>query len=98
MRSLCWLLGMDCAPCDIRQLPLLPDVADALSAYLLDGRPASTNRTVFLRHCAPFERKRQRNPSVHPPELVVDCKGGRTTRAGDKQWTAAESCRGRTVG
>jgi integrase len=36
-------------------LPLLPDVADALSAYLLDGRPASTNRTVFLRHCAPFE-------------------------------------------
>jgi site-specific recombinase XerD len=22
---------------------------------LLDGRPASTNRTVFLRHCAPFE-------------------------------------------
>src|ERR1039457_4401302 len=42
-------------PCDIRQLPLLPDVADALSAYLLDGRPASTNRPVFLRHCAPFE-------------------------------------------
>jgi integrase/recombinase XerD len=36
-------------------LPLLPDVADTLSAYLLDGRPASTNRTVFLRHCAPFE-------------------------------------------
>ncbi len=36
-------------------LPLLPDVADALSAYLRDGRPASTNRTVFLRHCAPFE-------------------------------------------
>ena len=36
-------------------LPLLPDVADALSAYLFDGRPVSTNRTVFLRHCAPFE-------------------------------------------
>lgn len=36
-------------------LPLLPDVADGLSAYLVDGRPASTNRTVFLRHCAPFE-------------------------------------------
>jgi site-specific recombinase XerD len=36
-------------------LPLLPDVADALSAYLRDGRPASTNRTIFLRHCAPFE-------------------------------------------
>ena len=48
---------------DIRQvktgrplaLPLLPDVADALSDYLRDGRPASTNRIVFLRHCAPFE-------------------------------------------
>ena len=36
-------------------LPLLPDVAGALSAYLLDGRPVSTHRTVFLRHCAPFE-------------------------------------------
>lgn len=36
-------------------LPLLPEVAHALSAYLRDGRPASTNRTVFLRHCAPFE-------------------------------------------
>ena len=36
-------------------LPLLPDVADAISAYLLDGRPTSTNRTVFLCHCAPFE-------------------------------------------
>jgi integrase len=48
---------------DIRQvktgrplvLPLLPDVAEALSAYLHDGRPTSTNRTIFLRHCAPFE-------------------------------------------
>jgi integrase/recombinase XerD len=36
-------------------LPLLPDVADALSAYLVDGRPTSANRSVFLRHCAPFE-------------------------------------------
>jgi len=36
-------------------LPLLPDVANALSAYLLDGRPVSTSRIVFLRHCAPFE-------------------------------------------
>jgi integrase len=36
-------------------VPLLPDVAGALSAYLLDGRPVSTSRTVFLRHCAPFE-------------------------------------------
>jgi site-specific recombinase XerD len=48
---------------DIRQmktgrplaLPLLPDVADALSAYLRDGRPVSANRTIFLRHLAPFE-------------------------------------------
>lgn len=36
-------------------LPLLPEVAHALSAYLRDGRPASTNRVIFLRHCAPFE-------------------------------------------
>ena len=36
-------------------LPLLPDVAGALSAYLLDGRPSSKSRTIFLRHCAPFE-------------------------------------------
>ncbi len=36
-------------------LPLLPEVAGALSAYLLDGRPVSTSRTIFLRHCAPFE-------------------------------------------
>jgi len=36
-------------------LPLLPDIADALSGYLRDGRPASTSRIIFLRHCAPFE-------------------------------------------
>jgi len=36
-------------------LPLLHDVAQALSGYLRDGRPASSDRTVFLRHCAPFE-------------------------------------------
>jgi len=36
-------------------LPLLPDVADALSVYLRDGRPCSSDRTVFLRHRAPFE-------------------------------------------
>jgi site-specific recombinase XerD len=36
-------------------LPLLPDVAHALSAYIHDGRPLSSARTVFLRHCAPFE-------------------------------------------
>jgi integrase/recombinase XerD len=37
------------------ELPLLPDVADALSSYIRDGRPASTSRVVFIRHRAPFE-------------------------------------------
>jgi integrase/recombinase XerD len=36
-------------------LPLLPDVADALVAYLRDGRPATALRHVFVRHRAPFE-------------------------------------------
>lgn len=36
-------------------LPLLPDVADALIAYLRDGRPTTTSRHVFVRHKAPFE-------------------------------------------
>ncbi|HKQ78916.1 MAG TPA: site-specific integrase [Blastocatellia bacterium] len=36
-------------------LPLLPEVAQALSAYLSNGRPTSTNRVIFLRHCAPYE-------------------------------------------
>jgi site-specific recombinase XerD len=36
-------------------LPLLIDVAHALSAYIRDGRPVSSDRTIFLRHCAPFE-------------------------------------------
>jgi integrase len=36
-------------------LPLLPDVADALIAYLRNGRPATTARHVFVRHRAPFE-------------------------------------------
>ena len=36
-------------------LPLLPDVADALIAYLRNGRPATTSRYVFVRHKAPFE-------------------------------------------
>jgi site-specific recombinase XerD len=56
-------IGWREARIDIRQmktgrplaLPLLPDVADALSAYLRDGRPASANRIIFLRHLAPFE-------------------------------------------
>jgi site-specific recombinase XerD len=48
---------------DIRQvktgrpltLPLLADVADAITAYLRDGRPRSRSRTIFVRHRAPFE-------------------------------------------
>jgi len=48
---------------DIRQaktgrplaLPLLPEVAEALSAYVRDGRPTTASRVVFVRHRAPFE-------------------------------------------
>jgi site-specific recombinase XerD len=36
-------------------LPLLPEVAEALCAYLREGRPATSNRTIFVRHRAPFE-------------------------------------------
>ena len=36
-------------------LPLLPERCEALSAYLRDGRPASSERTMFLRHRAPYE-------------------------------------------
>ena len=35
-------------------LPLLPEVADALVAYLRDGRPTTTAREMFVRHRAPF--------------------------------------------
>jgi integrase len=37
------------------ELPLLPEIAEALSAYLCDGRPASIDRAIFLRHRAPFK-------------------------------------------
>ena len=36
-------------------LPLLPDIAGALAAYLRDGRPTTAAREVFVRHRAPFE-------------------------------------------
>lgn len=36
-------------------LPLLPEVTDAIVAYLRDGRPATALRHVFVRHLAPFE-------------------------------------------
>jgi integrase len=35
-------------------LPLLPEIADALVAYLRDGRPRTTAREIFIRHRAPF--------------------------------------------
>jgi integrase len=62
-------------------LPLLPDVARALSAYLRDGRPASSDRAVFLRHCAPFE------PFAPENNLMANMRGalrraGLATRPG----------------
>ncbi len=36
-------------------LPLLPDVSEALIAYLRNGRPLTKARNVFVRHKAPFE-------------------------------------------
>jgi len=65
-------------------LPLLPEVAQALSAYIRDGRPASSDRTIFLRHCAPFE------PFAPENNLVANMRGalrhaglaGRTGRRG----------------
>ncbi len=36
-------------------LPLLPEVTEAIVAYLRDGRPATVSRHVFVRHRAPFE-------------------------------------------
>lgn len=35
-------------------MPLPPDVGEALTAYLADGRPASDSRHVFLRACPPY--------------------------------------------
>jgi integrase len=36
-------------------LPLLPDVREALIAYLRSGRPTTQAREIFIRHRAPFE-------------------------------------------
>ena len=36
-------------------LPLLPEVTEALIAYLRDGRPVTAAQQVFVRHRAPFE-------------------------------------------
>lgn len=35
-------------------MPMPPDVGEAIAAYLRDGRPASAERRLFLRLCAPF--------------------------------------------
>lgn len=35
-------------------MPLPPDVGEAIAAYLRDGRPASSDRRLFLRLMAPF--------------------------------------------
>jgi site-specific recombinase XerD len=50
-------------------LPLLPEVAEALCAYLRDGRPATSNRTIFVRHRAPFE------PFSPENNLVANMRG-----------------------
>lgn len=65
-------------------LPLLPDVAIALSEYIRNGRPVSSHRTVFLRHRAPFE------PFAPENNLTANMRGalqraglaGRTGRRG----------------
>jgi integrase/recombinase XerD len=36
-------------------LPLLPEISDALIAYLRHGRPQTECRNVFVRHLAPYE-------------------------------------------
>ena len=50
-------------------LPLLPEVAEALCAYLREGRPATSNRTIFVRHRAPFE------PFSPENNLVANMRG-----------------------
>lgn len=56
-------------------LPLLPDVANALSEYLRKGRPASSERTVFLRHCAPFEPFAAQNNLMAIMRKTLQCAG-----------------------
>jgi integrase len=65
-------------------LPLLPDVAIALSEYLRNGRPASSERTVFLRHCAPFEPFAAQNNLMAIMRKALRCAGlaSRTGRHG----------------
>jgi integrase len=65
-------------------LPLLADVAIALSEYIRNGRPVSSHRNIFLRHRAPFE------PFAPENNLIANMRGalrraglaGRTGRRG----------------
>lgn len=36
------------------QLPLLDDVGNAIADYILNGRPQSSDRHLFIRHSAPY--------------------------------------------
>lgn len=49
-----WLVVRRAKSSRERQLPLPPDVGEALVSYLKDGRPQSGDRRVFLRANAPF--------------------------------------------
>jgi integrase/recombinase XerD len=65
-------------------LPLVADVAIALSEYIRNGRPVSSHRNIFLRHRAPFE------PFAPENNLIANMRGalrraglsGRTGRRG----------------
>jgi site-specific recombinase XerD len=62
-------------------IPLLPDVANALSAYICDGRPSSSDRTVFLRHRAPFEPFAPQNNLIVNMRRILQ-RAGLATRPG----------------
>ena len=53
-------------------LPLLPDVAGALSAYLLDGRPVSTTAPSF---CATVHRSSRSRPRTTSPRSCATPSG-----------------------
>ena len=65
-------------------LPLLPDVAIALSEYIRNGQPVSSHRTIFLRHRAPFEPFAPENNLIANMRGALDRAGlaGRTGRRG----------------
>jgi len=65
----------------VDRLPLPSDVGKALSQYLVEHRPRSDSRKVFLRLCAPIKelggrsaisnvvRRRLRRAGLHPPRM-----------------------------